>query len=75
MQGSSLLAGEIPAEWDSLWEGPEDPLKYMQAVVRKMQAVEGWYALCSKDALLTSPLDLSVSGLLGLGLLGSRVRV
>lgn len=29
--GSALVADEVPAEWDALWEGPATPADYCQA--------------------------------------------
>lgn len=31
---------EVPNAWDSLWEGPEEPLKYINSVARKASSGE-----------------------------------
>ncbi len=53
----SLLRQETPAKWLSLWDGPEDPMDYIETVVAKINEVEKWKSGAS--SLLSKDLDLS----------------
>ncbi len=49
-----LLADDIPAAWDALWEGPASPSDYVRAVVSRAVAIESWWAKSQAGNLLTS---------------------
>lgn len=38
----SLLKGEVPLAWVSLWDGPETPNLWIRAVTRKAHALKNW---------------------------------
>ena len=57
-----LMRQQTPPLWQSLWEGPEDPMEYIKVIVSKVSCVEKWNA--KSGSLLQSnangdPLDLS----------------
>lgn len=56
---SSLMNHETPAEWLKLWDGPEDPIQWLKAVMQKTSALATWLEKVEKDSLLTEVLDLS----------------
>ncbi|XP_028320044.1 cytoplasmic dynein 2 heavy chain 1 isoform X2 [Gouania willdenowi] len=56
---SALLNQECPLTWQNKWEGPEDPMQYLRAVVTRAYAIQGWVERAGRDALLSNILDLS----------------
>ena len=57
-----LMRQETPPSWQTLWEGPEDPMEYIKVIVVKVNRVERWNR--KSGSLLQSnsnedPLDLS----------------
>ncbi|XP_076054654.1 dynein cytoplasmic heavy chain beethoven [Oratosquilla oratoria] len=55
----SLLRQETPSKWQSLWEGPEDPLDYMRSLLRRAIGIQRWVGKADQGNLLRDPLDLS----------------
>ncbi|XP_066286377.1 cytoplasmic dynein 2 heavy chain 1-like isoform X1 [Branchiostoma lanceolatum] len=55
----SLLRQETPGGWQSLWEGPEDPMQYLRALVARAMAIQGWAERAEAGTLLRDVLDLS----------------
>jgi dynein heavy chain 2 len=53
----SLLRQETPAKWLKTWDGPEDPMDYIETVVAKINEVQKWKSMAS--SLLSKDLDLS----------------
>ena len=53
----SLLRQETPAKWLKMWDGPEDPLEYIETVVAKVSEVQKWKN--SSGSILSKDLDLS----------------
>lgn len=37
---ATLMKGEIPAEWENLWQGPPDPLEFIQAATSRVRALK-----------------------------------
>ncbi|KAJ6654772.1 hypothetical protein lerEdw1_006558 [Lerista edwardsae] len=56
---SALLNQKCPLTWQSKWEGPEDPLQYLRAVVARALAIQNWVGKAEKQTLLSDTLDLS----------------
>jgi len=50
-QAAALLRNEVPAAWDSHWEGPEDPLQYVRSAHARLVAVEGLFQTAQKSGL------------------------
>jgi len=55
---TAIMAGEIPSNWDSLWEGPERPQVYIRAVAEKAAALKSWVARVGTQQLLKTKLCL-----------------
>ncbi|XP_035681617.1 cytoplasmic dynein 2 heavy chain 1-like [Branchiostoma floridae] len=55
----SLLRQETPGGWQSMWEGPEDPMQYLRALVARAMAIQGWAERAEAGTLLRDVLDLS----------------
>ncbi|KAJ7371975.1 Cytoplasmic dynein 2 heavy chain 1 [Desmophyllum pertusum] len=55
----ALLKQEVPVSWSSRLEGPEDPIRWLRALVAKTLALGSWAEKCSSDSLLRDGLDLS----------------
>ncbi|KAK3531386.1 hypothetical protein QTP70_018186, partial [Hemibagrus guttatus] len=56
---TALLNQECPLSWQSKWEGPDDPMQYLRAVVSRALAVQNWVDRVERNALLSDTLDLS----------------
>ena len=57
-----LMRQETPSLWQTIWEGPEDPMDYIKVIVAKVHRVEKWSSKASSILQSTSnadPLDLS----------------
>jgi len=37
---SSILQQQTPMQWHSMWEGPDDPMQYLHALVAKTMALQ-----------------------------------
>ncbi|KAM9317805.1 cytoplasmic dynein 2 heavy chain 1 [Pholidichthys leucotaenia] len=55
----ALLNQECPLTWQNKWEGPEEPMQYLKAVVTRALAIQSWVERASRQALLSDILDLS----------------
>uniref|UniRef100_W5MJK1 Cytoplasmic dynein 2 heavy chain 1 n=1 Tax=Lepisosteus oculatus TaxID=7918 RepID=W5MJK1_LEPOC len=56
---TALLNQECPQSWQSKWEGPEDPMQYLRAVVARALAIQSWVEKAGRQSLLSDALDLS----------------
>ncbi|XP_029699181.1 cytoplasmic dynein 2 heavy chain 1 isoform X3 [Takifugu rubripes] len=56
---SALLNQECPLMWQKEWEGPEEPLQYLRAVVTRAGAIKRWAERAASHTLLADILDLS----------------
>uniref|UniRef100_A0A3Q0T4R8 Cytoplasmic dynein 2 heavy chain 1 n=1 Tax=Amphilophus citrinellus TaxID=61819 RepID=A0A3Q0T4R8_AMPCI len=56
---TALLNQECPLTWQNKWEGPEEPMQYLRAVVTRALAIQSWVERASRQALLSDILDLS----------------
>ncbi|KAG7479775.1 cytoplasmic dynein 2 heavy chain 1 isoform X1 [Solea senegalensis] len=56
---TALLNQECPSKWQNKWEGPEEPMQYLRAVVTRAVAIQSWVERAGRQALLSDTLDLS----------------
>ncbi|XP_068440329.1 cytoplasmic dynein 2 heavy chain 1 isoform X1 [Clinocottus analis] len=56
---TALLNQECPLTWQNKWEGPEEPMLYLRAVVTRALAIQSWVERAGRQALLSDTLDLS----------------
>ncbi|KAG7470921.1 hypothetical protein MATL_G00119020 [Megalops atlanticus] len=56
---TALLNQECPLSWQNKWEGPEDPMQYLRAVVARALAIQSWVEKAERQSLLSDTLDLS----------------
>ncbi|XP_034023634.1 cytoplasmic dynein 2 heavy chain 1 [Thalassophryne amazonica] len=56
---TALLNQECPLTWQNKWEGPEEPMQYLRAVVTRALAIQSWVERAGRQALLSNTLDLS----------------
>ncbi|XP_047247257.1 cytoplasmic dynein 2 heavy chain 1 isoform X2 [Girardinichthys multiradiatus] len=56
---TALLNQECPVTWQNKWEGPEEPMQYLRAVVARALAIQSWIERANRQALLSDILDLS----------------
>ncbi|CAL8361611.1 unnamed protein product [Merluccius merluccius] len=56
---TALLNQECPLTWLNKWEGPEEPMQYLRAVVTRALAIQSWVERAGRQALLSDILDLS----------------
>lgn len=62
--GEHLLAGNVPASWTAIWEGPDDITQWCRAVATRAGAIHHTWAPVGRgdteaSSLLASPLQLS----------------
>uniref|UniRef100_A0A8C9S5I7 Cytoplasmic dynein 2 heavy chain 1 n=1 Tax=Scleropages formosus TaxID=113540 RepID=A0A8C9S5I7_SCLFO len=57
--GLALLNQECPLSWQDKWEGPDDPVQYLRAVVTRALAIQGWVERAERNTLMSDILDLS----------------
>ena len=50
---------KVPLAWSSIWEGPEDPVHYLRALIAKTLALGSWVEKSESGSLLRDVLDLS----------------
>ncbi|KAM9359311.1 cytoplasmic dynein 2 heavy chain 1 isoform 6-T6 [Symphorus nematophorus] len=56
---TALLNQECPLTWQNKWEGPEEPMQYLRAVVTRALAIQSWVERAGRQALLSDTLDLA----------------
>ncbi|KAJ7995299.1 hypothetical protein DPEC_G00243100 [Dallia pectoralis] len=56
---TALLNQECPLSWQNQWEGPEEPMQYLRAVVARGLAIQSWVERAERQGLLSDVLDLS----------------
>nr|KAG5701773.1 hypothetical protein BaRGS_000763 [Batillaria attramentaria] len=56
---AALLSQETPMSWLSQWDGPEDPIQYLQGLVNRAVAIQTWVDKAENGSLLNGTLDLS----------------
>nr|XP_014347414.1 PREDICTED: cytoplasmic dynein 2 heavy chain 1 [Latimeria chalumnae] len=56
---TALLSQECPVSWQSMWEGPDDPIQYLRGLVARALAIQSWVEKAEKQILLSDTLDLS----------------
>lgn len=71
--GSQLMVDEVPLSWDALWEGPADPLRYLESAAEKAASVSRLVGLAASGGLFTAG-PLSLRGLLDPGAFLNALR-
>ncbi|RZC33069.1 cytoplasmic dynein 2 heavy chain 1 [Asbolus verrucosus] len=56
--GNSLISYQVPKLWESLWEGPKDPNRYLRSIIVKAANLEKLKDQ-KFDKILQNPLNLS----------------
>jgi len=56
---NSLLKGNVPNNWVSLWEGTENPTSWMKSFAKRVFNLNKWYIQIKEGDLLTKELNLS----------------
>jgi dynein heavy chain 2, cytosolic len=56
---NAIMAGEVPAAWDGLWEGPLRPAAYLRAVAGRAAALKSWVHRVGSQQLLKTNINLS----------------
>nr|XP_046169714.1 cytoplasmic dynein 2 heavy chain 1-like [Oncorhynchus gorbuscha] len=56
---TALLNQECPLSWQNKWEGPEEPMQYLRAVVARALAIQSWVERAERQDLLSDAVDLS----------------
>lgn len=56
--GKHLMEDVVPPVWEKHWEGPEEPMSYCKAVVRRMTAVNAMIERVMGGSLLSNPVCL-----------------
>ncbi|XP_037123246.1 cytoplasmic dynein 2 heavy chain 1 isoform X1 [Syngnathus acus] len=56
---TALLNQECPLTWQNMWEGPEEPMHYLGAIIMRALALQSWVEHAGKQTLLSDTLDLS----------------
>eukprot|EP01135_Chromosphaera_perkinsii_P005308 Nk52_evm1s338 gene=Nk52_evmTU1s338 len=59
----ALLHRVVPSEWESEWEGPEDPLLYLTQCVMKAKCLETWIENCKSGAMYSGKFTLKFNQL------------
>eukprot|EP00327_Prymnesium_parvum_P015469 CAMPEP_0113281722 /NCGR_PEP_ID=MMETSP0008_2-20120614/28451_1 /TAXON_ID=97485 /ORGANISM="Prymnesium parvum" /LENGTH=3313 /DNA_ID=CAMNT_0000132155 /DNA_START=19 /DNA_END=9960 /DNA_ORIENTATION=- /assembly_acc=CAM_ASM_000153 len=57
-EGTTLANGGIPSSWSAVWEGPDEPEKWMRQAVVRIAALQEWQSRLHSGQLLRSPLNL-----------------
>ena len=56
---NTFFCPQVPLSWSNHFEGPEDPIHWLRALVAKTLALGSWVEKCNSDSLLREVLDLS----------------
>lgn len=55
----TMMTGWVPGKWERQWEGPEAPLPWLQALLKRKIALKDWRKNCmTKGKILSTPIDL-----------------
>lgn len=55
---SDLMKQKTPETWMGMWEGPENPSKFMKDVIVNVTAVFAWKDAAKSGKLLNSPIQM-----------------
>ena len=53
------MKGMVPPNWETNWEGPENPSDWIRLVNKKAIALLGWLQRIQQKQLLERPVNLS----------------
>ncbi|KAJ3059558.1 hypothetical protein HDU99_006295, partial [Rhizoclosmatium hyalinum] len=56
---TSLRKAETPKSWLSMWDGPEDPQEFLNAVVKNTVNAEELCGKAQSGAIFSAPLKIS----------------
>ncbi|OMJ92391.1 hypothetical protein SteCoe_4833 [Stentor coeruleus] len=56
--GKELLMNQVPESWSSMWEGPNSPVAWLRALVRKTSALKRWLEAVHRRTLFNEPVTL-----------------
>jgi dynein heavy chain 2 len=56
--GKELLMNQVPDTWTSLWEGPNSPVAWLRALVRKTSALKRWLENLGRKNLFSDSVVL-----------------
>jgi dynein heavy chain 2 len=54
----ALLKGEVPDRWTYMWEGPNSPVPWLRALIRRTSALKKWVESARNSTLFNEPLSL-----------------
>lgn len=54
-----MLKGNVPATWEKMFEGPENPSAWIRVINKKGIALTTWVTKAQSGQLLSSPVNLS----------------
>jgi len=57
-EATNLLQAEVPASWESRWEGPTNPSQWIRIVNRKANALLHWMQRAQQRTLLDNAINL-----------------
>ena len=50
----TMMTGWVPSKWERQWEGPEAPLPWLQALLKRKIALKEWRAKCVQPGVILS---------------------
>ena len=56
--GKELLMNQVPESWNSMWEGPNSPVGWLRALVRKTSALKKWLDCLNRKTLFNDSVSL-----------------
>ena len=56
--GKELLMNQVPESWSSMWEGPNSPVAWLRALVRKTSALKKWLEAVHRRQLFSEAVAL-----------------
>ncbi|KAK0416096.1 hypothetical protein QR680_012296 [Steinernema hermaphroditum] len=55
-----LINHQLPSEWESVWNGPELPVVFLEQLIHRFTATKAFLQAAESGQLLSRPVDLSV---------------
>ncbi|TKR92932.1 hypothetical protein L596_007488 [Steinernema carpocapsae] len=55
-----LIKHQLPSEWQSAWNGPENPITFLELLILKFTSTKAFFQAAESGQLLSRPVDLSV---------------
>ena len=54
----TMMTGWVPSNWERKWEGPEAPLPWLQALLKRKIALKQWRRNCLKRGAILSKVSV-----------------